>query len=78
MGAAVFAWGTMAVLHHGLMISRQFVNILFLIFRVMVRSALTIRLPSAAALSHLVVYNVMEQQLFDLRALLGCGNCTIH
>ena len=68
----------MAVLHSGAMISGQVVNSVVLILRVMVGLALTIRLPSIAAMSHLVVHIVMEPQLFDLRALLGCGSCTIH
>ena len=78
MDAAVFAWGTIAVQHSGAVISEQFVNSVVLIHRVMMVLALTTRLPSIAAMSHRVVHRVMEPQLFDLRALLWCGSCTIR
>ena len=78
VGAAVFAWGTAAVQHSGAVTSEQVVKSVDLMHRVTMGFAFTIRLPSVAAMSHLVVHSVMEPQLFDLRALLGCGNCTIH
>ena len=74
----MFVCGTVAVQQIGAVTSEHFVSSVALMLRVMVGFALTIRLPSVAATSHRVAYKVMEQQLFVLRDLFGCGSCIIH